>query len=205
MALTLRQAADAFRRYEAAVPRVILRRLTLIGNEAQRRAVVFHMQGLGKGFSGKPPNAPPGPIGIRTGNLRRSIKIVKASREGETSYSVGLTSDSPYAGIHEYGGEMKPHWINAKPGGVLAWQIGTRLKTRKGKLFQFIGDGGQVKVSAIKGKSGRIMAFATRVFFPGATMPARPFLSPALEEAAVTGLQGLEADLKALEQQVLGG
>jgi hypothetical protein len=73
---------------------------------ALRSAVTDFMQGLGTGKNAQPPNPPPGPLGIRTGNLRRDVQAVPATGGG-TQFVVALSAGAnvPYAAIHEFGGD----------------------------------------------------------------------------------------------------
>ena len=175
MALTLRQAADAFRRYGEQVPVVIASRLDKLTIAAQRLSVTQFMQGLGSGKNARPANPPPGPLGIRSGRLRRAVRRVKAYKEG-TSWVAGLYADTnevAYAG-HETG---------MRPGAHIIIPV-------KRKALHWGGDGGP---------------FAKIVRHPGSRIPARPYMRPALEIAAGIHVPLIESDLKALEDRILGG
>lgn len=106
-----------------------------------------------------PPNPPPGPLKIRSGNLRRTVKVIKPKKKGNNFIS-GLKSGSKYAAIHEFGGSTPPHTIIAVNADTL----------------MFVGrEGGLV--------------FRESVNHPGSRIPARPFLKPAVEEAGDTRVE----------------
>jgi hypothetical protein len=83
---------------------------------ALRSAVTDFMEGLGTGKNAQPPNPPPGPLGIRTGNLRRDVVAVPAVGGG-AQWIVALAAGAnvPYAGIHEFGGSTGKAMIPARP------------------------------------------------------------------------------------------
>lgn len=89
---------------------------------------------------------------VRSGNLRRSIQSAVANDPTQVSGRIFSDQSVRYGAIHEYGGTTKPHVIEAKNGGVLAFQAGGR------------------------------MMFARRVNHPGSKIPARPFMRPTLAE-----------------------
>ncbi len=100
-----------------------------------------------------PPNPPPGPLKIRSGRLRRTVRVIKPKKKGKNFIS-GLQSGSKYAAIHEFGGSTPPHTIIA----------------HKSDNLMFIGkDGGLV--------------FRESVNHPGSNIPPRPFMKPAIDEA----------------------
>lgn len=102
-------------------------------------------------------------LNVRSGNLRRSIQSQVANQSTEVSGRVFSDSSVRYAAIHEYGGTTRPHFIEAKPGGVLAFQSGGRT------------------------------VFARRVNHPGSKIPARPFMRPTLAEYRDRIIAGFEA------------
>jgi phage gpG-like protein len=78
---------------------------------------------------------------IKNSTLKQSITY-KASRGGLT-----VSTNVPYAAIHQLGGKIRAHTVSPKPGGVLAFMVhGNMVFTRK------------------------------PVRIPEVTMPARPFL-----------------------------
>jgi phage gpG-like protein len=87
----------------------------------------------------------------KTGRLRRSIH----PEVGQTSRSLVGTvgTNVVYAGIHEYGGQTRPHVIEAKRAAFLAFM----------------------------GKDGN-MVFRRKVNHPGSRLPERSFLRSALKE-----------------------
>lgn len=50
-----------------------------------------------------PPNPPPGPLKTRSGDLRRSITLIPAKKQGQNFVSA-LASSLAYAPVHEIGG-----------------------------------------------------------------------------------------------------
>ena len=91
-------------------------------------------------------------LNVRSGNLRRSIQSDVNDQPTEVSGRIFSDASVRYAAIHEFGGRTRPHVIEAKAGGVLAFQSG--------------------------GKT----VFARRVNHPGSKIPARPFMRPTLAE-----------------------
>lgn len=188
MALTLGQAARALAQYGDAVPATILARLDKLTAAAQRFAVTQFMQGLGSGKSARPPNPPPGPVGIRSGNLRRAVERLKAKREGE-GYTAGLALNldrAPYAAAQEFGVTTHAHII----------------RPVKAKALRWTGTG--PALPGLEGTGGGHSIFAKWVNHPGSRIPARPFATPAVELAASIHVPLLESDLKALEARLLG-
>jgi phage gpG-like protein len=105
---------------------------------------------------------------VQTGRLRQSIQT--AVEEGGQRGRIGTNVE--YAAIHEYGGQTKPHVITAR-----------------GKALRFVSPRfvGPVKLTA-KGKLAKrqtagSIVFARKVSHPGSTIPARPFLRPALRDS----------------------
>jgi hypothetical protein len=86
---------------------------------ALRSAITDFMEGLGSGKNAQPPNPPPGPLGIRSGNLRRDVRAIPAEQTGD-GWTAALAAgfSVPYAAIHEFGGDAgrghKAH-IPARP------------------------------------------------------------------------------------------
>lgn len=215
MALTLRQAAEAFRRYGEQVPVVIGSRLDKLALAAHRLAVTQFMQGLGNGdqfqaagqLKWRQPNPPPGPIGIRSGRLRRALGRIKAHKEGE-SWVTGLTIDTgaaPYGAIQEFGGQTRAHRIEPRAVTFLRWR-GTGPSARGSQAGYRVTPDGIVPGKKIKaGNFGGFDIFSRGVNHPGSKIPARPFATPAVKLATEQHLPLLEADLKALEDRILGG
>jgi len=122
---------------------------------------------------------------VRTGRLRQSIQT--AVEDGGQRGRIGTNVE--YGAIHEFGGTTKPHVITARGKRlrfVSSRFIGPVKLTKKGKL-------------AKKQTAGSVV-FASKVNHPGSTMPARPFLRPALaesqEEIKALLLAGLTEALK---------
>lgn len=87
-------------------------------------------------------------LGVRTGTLRSSIH-----HEEVSPGVVVVGTDKPYARIHEFGGQTRPHVIRPRTAKMLAW----------------------------RGPEG--MVFARVVNHPGSKIPARPHRGPAVEAA----------------------
>lgn len=122
-----------------------------------------------------PANPPPGPLGIRTGELAATVRPVKSRIVGTNSYETGLTA-APWALIHEFGGRTRPHQIlPKKPGGFL----------------RFPGKGGGT-------------VFASRVWHPGSKIPARPYLRPGIMRSLPTGVNIINTKLQDLAVSVIG-
>ena len=139
---------------------LILEGLDNVANRAAKISATAFIVGSSGGSRDPfidPPNPPPGPLKTRSGTLRRGVKPVKSRKKGQ-NFQTGLSNKVPYAGIHEFGGKTPPHVIEAVEADYLA----------------FVG-----KTST----SDNPLVFVKRVNHPGSNIPARPFLTPALEEA----------------------
>lgn len=104
---------------------------------------------------------------VQTGRLRQSVQTYQDTEALKGT----IGSNVEYAAIHEYGGQTRPHTI-----------------TPRGRALRFIDPGfiGPVKLTA-KGKIARRsrsgVVFAAKVNHPGSTIPARPWLRPALTDS----------------------
>jgi phage gpG-like protein len=124
---------------------------------------------------------------VDTGRLRQSIAT---SMEIENLRG-RIGTNVEYAAIHEYGGQTRPHKISAVHAGSLMFPnpgfIGPLRLTKSGKLA--------------KRQTAGSLIFLQSVNHPGSTMPARPYMRPALaesrEEIVALMRQGLIAALKA--------
>jgi phage gpG-like protein len=124
---------------------------------------------------------------VDTGRLRQSIQYSMeiANLRGRIGTNV------EYAAIHEYGGQTRPHKISAVHAGSLRFVnpgfVGPLRLTKKGKIA--------------KRQTAGSLVFTQSVNHPGSTMPARPYMRPALaesrEEIVALMRQGLIAALKA--------
>src|SRR5688572_6919074 len=97
----------AFAQLEALIDAAILDGINRAARMAQTTAITKYMQGGGKDPVKNPPNPPPGPLKIRTGNLRRAVDIVQAYRVAGDTFMSGLKvglSAVVYGRIHELGG-----------------------------------------------------------------------------------------------------
>lgn len=99
-----------------------------------------------------PANPPPGPLKVRSGDLRRGTQVDPPRAMG--SIFIGaLTNAVSYAPLHEFGGTIGGSFITARNGDALAFP----------------------------GKDGNLV-FRKSVTTRPAKIPARPFLGPAVEE-----------------------
>lgn len=142
---------------------------------ALRYSVTRHMVGLGQGENARPPNPPPGPIGIRSGRLRRAVRALKTVREGN-AYVGGLAADlskCAYAG-HETGFKTGAH----------------RIEARRAKVLRFKGRGGED-------------VFRPGVNHPGSNIPARPYMAPGLADAIPETARFIDQNLQKLLERLL--
>lgn len=102
----------------------------------------------------------------RSGNLMRSIQHLVESSTGAVVGKVYSAGDVKYAAIHEFGGQTKPHVIEAKNGKALAFTFGGK------------------------------QAFFKRVNHPGSKIPERSFLRSSLTEMRDEIVTGLERTVK---------
>ena len=75
MALTFLQAANALRTFRENLRPTAAAAATKAMKIPLRLALTKYMEGLGRGKNAQPPNPAPGPLGIRTGNLRRAASL----------------------------------------------------------------------------------------------------------------------------------
>jgi hypothetical protein len=128
VAVTLKQAADAMGQFRLGLPLAVMRGLRKGMPYALRLAKMKYMERKDNRHPTEtydPPNPPPGPLGIRQGNLVRTLKLGMMRWSGRKATAT-LEAGSPdvrYAKIHEFGGEIMarngPFLIfpMAKPGG----------------------------------------------------------------------------------------
>jgi len=172
-------------------------RLTITGGEALRERLSQAPAGLSKAmrdamqrsldvvYRKVSDNLTGRVLHVRTGRLRQSIQT--SVEDGGQKGRIGTNVE--YAAIHEYGGQTKPHVITAR-GRALRFVsprfIGPAKLTAKGKLA--------------KRQTAGSIVFARKVNHPGSTIPARPWLRPALrdsqEEIAAILKAGLAEILK---------
>jgi phage gpG-like protein len=126
-------------------------------------------------------------LNVQTGRLRQSIQY---SMEIENLRG-RIGTNVEYAAIHEYGGQTRPHKIEARHAGALMFPssgfVGPLRLTKSGKMA--------------KRQTGGSLVFRQSVNHPGSTIPARPYMRPALaesrEEISALMRQGLIAAIKA--------
>lgn len=105
---------------------------------------------------------------VQTGRLRQSMQTFMAS-DG-SSATIGTNVE--YARIHEFGGTTRPHVIPVPTGRIVGHTL-TFSTPGKGR--------GEIKSKVIKLGGGQMVM--RNVHHPGATVPARPYMRPALEDS----------------------
>lgn len=100
---------------------------------------------------------------MKKGRLKRSITYDNPYAIGKAAWQIDIGTEIKYARIQELGGEIPPHPISARNAQALAFEwpdAPSDLEPGPGGLYYF--------------KS---------VMHPGATIPAQPYLRPALKES----------------------
>jgi phage gpG-like protein len=119
---------------------------------------------------------------VRTGRLRQSI----ATGQKLSDHSGFIGTNVEYAAIHEYGGQTRPHQI-LPHGSALRFAdpkfIGPIRRTKAGKFFK-------------RQTAGTV--FARSVNHPGSTMPARPYLRPALRDSQAEIVEAFRSGVAAV-------
>ena len=174
--ITPQQAANALNSFDQIRDQLITEGMNNGLNHALELSITKYMVGgSSRDPIADPPNPAPGPLKIRSGNLRQRMKRVDAERQGEF-YVGGLSNDAKYAAIHEFGGRTGAHFIEAREADTLA----------------FIGRDGN-------------MVFREAVFHPGSNIPARPYMEPALEDSKDQIQEDLAQSLaRGIEQAIAG-
>lgn len=98
---------------------------------------------------------------VRTGALRSGIFHEVTSDALSVQGKVAAPKDVPYAAIHEFGGQTKPHDIYPKNAEALRFMMGGKV------------------------------VFAKVVHHPGSKIPERSYMRSSLEELKTTIIQGL--------------
>jgi phage gpG-like protein len=122
-------------------------------------------------------------LNVDRGWLRQSMNVFSRVKDG----IAGVGTNLVYAKIHEFGGRTQPHRIEARGSGNLAI-----AKTKLGASLLTMTKRGKVRKSSY---NAGLLVFRRAVEHPGANMPARPYLRPALRES-VPEIQG------AIERQI---
>ena len=94
--------AIALSNFERNLPVAIENGVDLWMRKAHKVSVTVYMEGGGKHA---PVNPPPGPLKIRSGDLRRSVSTIPAKAQGNVIIG-GLQADTDYAAVHELGGRI---------------------------------------------------------------------------------------------------
>jgi phage gpG-like protein len=171
---TPRQAAQALKAFKDAVPVAVLRGLRKGLPLAVKLAKTKYMVRKDNRHPMRtfdPPEPPPGPLGIRQGNLVRSLRV------GEMRYTgkriIGTVEaggkDVPYAGVHEFGAV---------------------IKARNGPNLVFFSNLG----------AGPFL-----VKTPMVRIPARPYLTPAVNEALPAVQEAIIREVRRVARVTLKG
>ena len=125
---------------------------------------------------------------VRTGLLRRSGTFRVLDYGAKIMGIVGV--NTPYAAIHEYGGQTKAHEIRPKNARVLAFF---------GNGYAYLPQRAGVKTQTGKWSSTSTTAdrqgltYRMVVNHPGSKIPARPYMKPALADRSSAIVQALRA------------
>lgn len=163
-------AAQALERFNALYKKTVLHEIDRATALAVRLSVSKYMEG---GGGGAPANPPPGPLKIRSGKLRRSVRQVKATYRGGV-YKGGIKSGGAgliHPAVHEKGGRRR-YIIRPRSKKVLSW-IG-----RDGKR--------------------RFARFVRR-----RPLKPRPYLKPALAEVAPSLVKNVDHALADLARRIV--
>lgn len=172
--ITFAQAAAIMERFERESEREVLAGFTSGLRAAHRLAVTKYMVGGGKNA---PANPPPGPLRIRSGKLRRTVRVDGPRKEGGR-YVGGIFAGSstvPYARIHELGGTIPARIVRPRKAQFLSWV----------------------------GKDG-VRVFARQVSIPAVTIRPRPYLTPAMTEGRDLIAADVQRRLQALARRLVG-
>lgn len=153
----------------------IMKAVTDSAHDVQRRAKINVKQGLNT-------------TGGAKGTLGRSIAVVPDVSRLEAAIGPSVI----YGRIHEFGGTIRP-----KKGRFLVFTVGQGLvRQTKGALRRIRkrgGDTARAKVALAEAQAGVELVFARHV-----TIPARPYLRPALDAATPAMDKRFERILKPL-------
>lgn len=125
MRIYLTPDAEAKLRGMRNIPRTVPKVLAA-ALDTQNQVSVGHI--TEKRLTGKGPfPVPQGKLGVRTNRLRDSLMWVpaKVDKGGRVTSAIG--SDVKYAGIHEFGGFIRPTTVRPKNGKALKFSIGGRV------------------------------------------------------------------------------
>ena len=171
---TPKEAAQAMAAFKKGMPTAILRGLRKGMPIAVRYAKLRYMERKDNRHPFKvfdPPNEPPGPLGIRQGNLARTVRVGAMRYTGKklTAYIEAGSPDVPYAAVHEFGAV---------------------IRAKNGPNLIFFGNMGQGPFKVMK---------------PTVTIPARPYLTPALRDASPEIVSHVQKELQTLARATLRG
>lgn len=191
--VTIAEGARRLRGLWFKLEQIALREAQLGLVRARRRATTVYML---RGPKDAAPN--PSKLTIRTGALARSVKVVPARRLNDMIVG-GLEAGGlnvPYAAIHEFGGRTRAHTIEPLKGVALRWRgIGPALPPSSSRGRARIALVNQGKLAA---GAGGFFVFAKMVHHPGSNIPARPYMTPSLNDELPSIREGIEAGWAAL-------
>lgn len=100
------EAAIRFKQFRQLLPGAIMAGLEDGNRAALKISVTKYFEGSpqppGRSLAINPPNPPPGPLKIRSGDLRRGIEMIQPSQSG-SNFIAGLETDVFYGKFHELG------------------------------------------------------------------------------------------------------
>jgi phage gpG-like protein len=122
-------------------------------------------------------------LNVDTGRLRQSMQVFSRVKDGVAGVGTNLV----YAKIHEFGGQTRPHLIKKRGFGFLAIpkaSMGSSMlvRTKRGKVRKTAYNAG-------------LLVFRREVEHPGATIPERPYLRPALRDSVPEIREGIERQI----------
>ncbi len=161
MAITVEQARQILASFDSKIGQAVIEGMTNGLNTAALVSATKFFTGSDSPGGNRDPfldpaNPPPGPLKIRSGDLRRGTQV-EAPRALGSLFVGALTNAVKYAPLHEFGGTVGGGFVTARKGDALAFP---------GK------DGNLVFRKQTKPKAGRIAP--------------RPFIGPAIEATEVT-------------------
>ena len=147
-------------------------KLKLLPDQVSRAMRVAMSRSIEKVYRRVADNLTGRALRVDTGRLRQSLQTSVAI-DGS---SAKIGTNVEYASIHEFGGTTKPHVI--RPRGKALLFLDPRFSGTIRQHQALLTKAGKIRRSARIG-----VVYARSVQHPGAMMPARPYLRPALRES----------------------
>lgn len=171
---TPRQAREALLAFKKGLPVAVIRGLRKGMPIAIKYARTKYMTRKNNRHPFKafdPAEPPPGPLGIRQGNLVRTLRIGAMRYTGKKVIATleAGSAEVRYAAIHEFGGV---------------------IKAKNGPNLIFFSNAGSGPFKVMK---------------PSVRMPARPYLTPALQDATPEIEKHIIAEVRTLARATLKG